>query len=293
MKKVKFFMTARNSNDRLSEKEPPFFSKQSNECLPVLEIDSDVTYQTIEGFGGAFTEAGGYNLSTLSQEKREEVIKSYFSPEVGLGYSLCRTHINSCDFSLGNYAYNNVPGDTKLKKFDISRDKKYLTPFIHDAMKVNCSNFKLIASPWSPPAWMKSNGKINNGGKLLNKYYDVWALYIAKYIEKYNTEGIDIWEITVQNEPDATQVWESCRYSAIEERDFIKEHLKPVLVKHNLDNVKIMIWDFNRDQIYERAKIILSDPKAASFIWGIGFHWYSGEQFKNVAKVYKIIRIKN
>ncbi|MHC5096700.1 MAG: glycoside hydrolase family 30 protein [Planctomycetota bacterium] len=283
---VKVVVTAKNTTDRLTEQEPIAFADVAIAMGETITIDESKTYQSITGFGGSFTEATAYTLSKLTPDKRAEVIKAYFDPKDGLGYTLCRTHINSADFSLGNYAYSEVDGDFELKHFDISRDKKWLIPMIKDAMAVEGSEFKLFSSPWSPPAWMKTNGQMNYGGQLKEECRDVWARYYARYIKEYAKEGITIWGLTVQNEPAATQTWDSCIYSAEEEGAFVRDHLGPTLEEEGLADVKIIVWDHNKDLIYERAEPILSDPEAAKYVWGVGFHWYSGDEFENLAKVH-------
>jgi glucosylceramidase len=221
-------------------------------------------------------------MSRLDAEKRREIARRYFHPAEGIGYSLCRTHMNSCDFSLGNYSCDDTDGDTELSRFSIERDKKYLIPFIREAGNVPAADFKLFASPWSPPAWMKTNRDMNNGGRLKPELRDAWARFYSRFTRAYEEEGIRLWGVTVQNEPNAVQTWDSCIYSAEEERDFVRDFLGPRLSRDGLD-VKIMIWDHNRDLIRERATTILSDPEAAKYVWGIGFHWYSGEEFENVS----------
>ncbi|MHC5214865.1 MAG: glycoside hydrolase family 30 protein [Planctomycetota bacterium] len=283
---VKVVVTAKNTTDRLTEQEPIAFADVAIAMGETITIDESKTYQSITGFGGSFTEATAYTLSKLTPDKRAEVIKAYFDPKDGLGYTLCRTHINSADFSLGNYAYSEVDGDFELKHFDISRDKKWLIPMIKDAMAVEGSEFKLFSSPWSPPAWMKTNGQMNYGGQLKEECRDVWARYYARYIKEYAKEGITIWGLTVQNEPAATQTWDSCIYSAEEEGAFVRDHLGPTLEEEGLADVKIIVWDHNKDLIYERAEPILSDPETAKYVWGVGFHWYSGDEFENLAKVH-------
>jgi len=248
----------------------------------------DVTYQEIEGFGGAFTEAAAVTLQTLPRQKQTEILNAYFNPKNGLGYSLCRTHINSCDFSLGNYAYADKPNDTTLSTFSIERDQKALIPMIQKARKIRGAEFKLFASPWSPPAWMKTNGMMNQGGKLKSKYAAVWAHYFVKYIKAYAEQGISLWGLTVQNEAKATQPWDSCVYTAEEERDFVRDHLGPVLRKNGLGHIKIMVWDHNKERVYERAQIALADKKAAQTIWGLAFHWYSGDHFDNLEMTHKM-----
>ena len=183
-----------------------------------------------------------------------------------------RTHINSCDFSFGNYAYCDVPDDMELKDFSISRDRKMLIPFIKDAIEKAKTPIQIMASPWSPPAWMKTNGQMNHGGKLKEEFRDAWASYYCKYINAYEKEGIPIWGISVQNEPDAKQPWESCIYTAEDERDFIRDYLGPALENRNLLDKKLIMWDHNRDIMVERARTVLSNPEAAKYVWGTGFH---------------------
>ena len=285
---VNIVLTAKGTKDRLCPKKPVMFSvMKPNESSAIIEINSSETFQEIVGFGGSFTESAAYALSKMSPKKRSEAIRAYFDLKEGLGYTLCRTHINSCDFSLGNYAYNEIDGDTELKHFDISRDKNLLIPLIKDAMAVSGTDIKLISSPWSPPAWMKTNGQMNHGGKLKPEYRNTWALYYAKYIKAYQGEGIDVWGITVQNEPAAVQVWDSCIWSAEEEGQFVRDHLGPTLHKEELEQIKILVWDHNKDIIFERIEPILSDPETAKYVWGVGFHWYSGDDFENLDKVHK------
>jgi glucosylceramidase len=213
---------------------------------------------------------------------RLAILQAYFSPDQGHGYTLCRTPINSCDFSLGNYAYTEVDGDARLEHFNIDRDLKSLIPMIREARQISGGNLKLFASPWSPPAWMKTNGEMNHGGKLRPEYREAWANYYVRYIREYAKEGIPIWGLTVQNEPEASQTWDSCLYTGEEERDFVRDWLGPALQAAGLGDVKLIIWDHNRDRMYERAKIVLDDPQAARYVWGVGFHWYCGDYFDNV-----------
>ncbi|WP_342746087.1 glycoside hydrolase family 30 protein [Paenibacillus donghaensis] len=257
-----------------------------------LELFPDQAYQSIMGFGGAFTEAAAYTLSRMSEDKRQEVIRRYFDPAEGLGYTLGRVHIHSCDFALGNYTYVE-DNDTELTSFDIAHDHKWVLPLIHDAAKVKGSPFTMLASPWSPPAWMKTNGEMNNGGKLRPEYREAWAMYYTKFIRAYEAEGVPIWGISVQNEPAAKQTWDSCEYTAEEERDFVKAYLGPIMEREGLDNVNIVIWDHNRDIIVERASTVLNDPEAAKYVWGTGVHWYVSEDFAQVGQVHELFPDKH
>ena len=280
------YLTARDQGAKL--KEVPIdavLSSTKPGDLASIRIDTRVKYQEIVGFGGAFTDSAGYVLKKMPAAKQEEILQAYFNPDKGLGYTLCRTHINSCDFSTENYAYDETPGDVELKNFSIERDRRSLIPMIKRAQEISHNGFKLFASPWSPPAWMKTNGEMNNGGSLKPEYRDAWARYFVRYLEDYAKEGIPVWGVTVQNEPAAKQSWDSCLYSGEEERDFVRDHLGPVLEKSGL-GTKIIIWDHNRDIMYERAKAVLDDPAAAKYVWGVGFHWYVADLFENVGRVH-------
>jgi glucosylceramidase len=288
---IKVFQTAKGTNDRLSEKPSLEFDEIPSERfndnrLSSIVLDANKKFQTILGFGGAFTEASAVTFYKLSPQKRQKIIEVYFDPDVGHGYTFCRTHINSCDFSLGNYAYVEVADDTNLTTFSIERDEQHLIPFIKEAQKISGENLRIFASPWSPPAWMKTTGKMNEGGKLRPEYRSIWARYYCLYIKAYREKRIPIWGITVQNEPEAAQRWDSCIYTAEEERDFVRDYLGPMLVQENLSDINIIIWDHNRNRIYERAKVVLDDPKAAQYVWGVGFHWYAGDNFDNLQLVH-------
>ncbi len=191
-----------------------------------IKILPEDKYQTITGFGGSFTESSAYLLNQLSKENRDLILKAYFGND-GARYSLTRTHINSCDFSLSNYSYAPVEDDKELTSFSIDEDRDDIIPMIKDAMAISEDGFKIIASPWTAPPWMKDNNHWV-GGELLPEYYDTWALFFSKYIEEYKKEGIDIWAVTVENEPLGNgNNWESMHYTAEEMAEFVKHHLGP------------------------------------------------------------------
>lgn len=284
--RMKVIQTAQGTSDRLSEVQSsqlqPDMNGTENE---LLNLYTDVKYQEIEGFGGAFTEAAAVTLARMSPEHQQEILQAYFHPERGIGYSLCRTHINSCDFSLGNYSYVDDHDET-LASFDIAHDQARLIPMIQCAMQVENASFRLLASPWSPPGWMKTNGQMNEGGELLPAFRQAWATYYAKYIHAYQNTGIPIWAVSVQNEAKAVQRWDSCVYTAEEERDFVKFHLGPTLEREGLSDVHILIWDHNKERVYERARTAFADADAAKYIWGTAFHWYSGDHFGGLDAVH-------
>lgn len=282
---IRLFLTARDGGYRLSE--------MSLASVPTdepdhrrIQVHSETIFQTLEGFGGAFTEAAAVTWLALSPARREELLRAYFDPEAGHGYTLCRVPMGSCDFALGNYAHVEAAGDVELATFSIARDRQAIIPFIQAAQQVAGHPIKLLASPWSPPAWMKSNRQMNGGGILLPECRRAWARCFVRFIQAYAEEDIPIWGITVQNEPMAAQPWDSCLYSAEAERDFVRDFLGPELAAAGLGEVKIIIWDHNRDQMVERSRVAFSDPEASRFIWGTGFHWYGEDCFDHVQEVH-------
>jgi glucosylceramidase len=262
-------------------------TKSSHAASPVrLWVDSKCRFQAIDGFGGAFTEAAATTWLKLSEAKQQQVLQAYFDAVQGHGYNMCRVHMNSCDFALGNYAHAPMNGDFALEHFSIDRDRQALLPMIKAAQRVAAVPIKLLVSPWSPPAWMKDSGQMNHGGKLKPECRSAWAQCFVRFIQAYEAEGVPVWGVSVQNEPEANQRWDSCLYTAEEERDFVRDHLGPALHHAGLANVRIVIWDHNRDAMVERASIVYSDPEAAKFVWGTGFHWYMEDHFDHVQLVH-------
>ena len=282
---ISVYVTSKDTGQKVEQVDLSHLLTTKSIESSTIKLNKNETRQEILGFGGAFTEASASVYNKLDTEKKGEIIKAYFG-EQGNDYSMARTHINSCDFSLGNYSYCDTPGDTELNDFSISRDKELLIPFVQDALDHAKTPIHILASPWSPPAWMKTNGQMNHGGKIKDEYRAAWASYFCKYINAYEKEGIPIWGISVQNEPAAKQRWDSCIYTAEEERDFIRDYLGPALESRNLLDKKVIIWDHNRDIMVERARTVLNDPEAAKYVWGTGFHWYNGDHFDAVQKVH-------
>jgi glucosylceramidase len=289
--RVRVFSTAENTTWRITLTDTLSLVDfgQPLETQPCVFVDPAKMFQTFVGIGGALTDASAEVFAKLPKDTQEAFLQSYFSREKGIGYSLARTNIHSCDFSSESYTYVREQ-DTALSSFSVAHDEQYRLPFIRKAIAAAGGKLTLFASPWSPPAWMKDNNDMLHGGKLLAKYDQAWANYYVKFIQSYQRRGIPIWGISVQNEPMAKQTWESCIYSAEEERDFIKRYLGPTMARAGYGHVKIIAWDHNRDLIYQRASTILADPEAAKYVWGIGFHWYEtwtggGNIFDNVQRV--------
>ncbi|MDP4207171.1 MAG: glycoside hydrolase family 30 beta sandwich domain-containing protein, partial [Bacteroidota bacterium] len=223
---------------------------------------------------------------------QKELLHAYYDREKGIGYSLIRTNIHSCDFSSESYTYVD-DRDTTLRSVNVAHDLQYRIPLIKKAIMQAGGEITLFASPWSPPAWMKDNNDMLHGGKLMPQYRQLWASYMAQFIKAYEIEGVPVWGLTVQNEPMAIQTWESCNYTAEEERDFVKLFLGPTLHREGLSDKKIIIWDHNRDLLYQRASIVLNDPEASKYVWGTGFHWYVRDVFDNVKRVKEAFPDKN
>jgi glucosylceramidase len=251
-----------------------------------LWVDTRRRFQTVLGFGGAITEAAATVWQGLSAEARDAVLRDCFCPHTGHGYTLVRVHMNSCDFSLGHYAHAAVPDDAALAHFSIERDRQSLLPMLRAAQAVAGRPLRVMLSPWSPPAWMKTNGQMADGGRLKPEWRAAWAQCFVQCIQAYEAEGVPIWAVSVQNEPEARQRWDSCLYSAEEERDFVRDHLGPALHAAGLAHVKLVVWDHNRDAMVERASVIYGDPQAARYVWGLGFHWYVEDHFEHVQQVH-------
>lgn len=244
-------------------------------------VHPSVSYQQILGMGGALTEAAAYTYARMSAEKRQQLLALFFGD--GNHYNFCRLHIQSCDFALGNYAYVDDAQDTGLDSFSIERDRKYIIPFVKAALGKN-SKIQFLASPWSPPAFMKTNGEMNHGGKLKKEYYQMWADMVARYVSAYRDEGIAIQRLTVQNEPAAVQTWDSCIFTGVEEAEFACRYLRPALDRAQHPDVKINVWDHNKEKILERAAENFSVEGAQDMIDGIAFHWYTGDHFDALAE---------
>lgn len=237
-----------------------------------VKLNPDKTFQTITGFGGAFTESSAYLLNKLSKKNRDTILKAYFSRE-GANYSLCRTHMNSCDFSLTNYSYTPTP-DKELRDFSIQEDKDDLIPMIKDAISTSQDGFKLFASPWTAPPWMKDNAHWV-GGKLLPEYYDAWALFFSKYLEAYKKEGIDIWGFTVENEPHGNgNNWESMHFTPEEMTNFVQHHLGPKLESDGYGDKIILGYDQNRAGLKEWVDVMFKDEASSRYFDGTAIHWY-------------------
>ncbi|CAK9083342.1 unnamed protein product [Durusdinium trenchii] len=230
------------------------------------------------GVGGSFTEASAVTWRKLTERRRQEIITAYFHPSSGLGFNLGRVPIGSCDSSLENWTCGDISeGDMDLKGFSLERYEEAILPMLQAAQKH--VNLKVLASPWSPPSWMKTVKSFNGEGHLRSDCRDAWAKHFVRFVKEMSLAGVPIWGVSVQNEPEAAQCWESCIYTAEEERTFVRDHLGPQLQKASPE-VKILVWDHNRDGMLERGAVMYDDPAAAEFVWGVAYHWYGDARYE-------------
>lgn len=292
-RKIAVYTTCDSTKTRLALTDHLVFgpSRQPLETEVSVFVNPEKTFQTFIGIGGAITDASAETFAKLSATKQAELLKAYYDPKDGIGYTLLRTTIHSSDFGSESYTYIKE-GDKDLKTFSIDRERRFRLPMLKAAIRTAGGKLTTYCSPWSPPAFMKSNNSMLRGGTLLPEYQQAWANYYVKYIRAMEKEGIPIWATSVQNEPMATQTWESCIFSAEAERDFLKNYLGPTLQKEGLGDKKIIVWDHNRDLMVHRAHTIFGDPEASKYAWGMGFHWYEtwtgfDPLYENVAAVHE------
>ena len=239
----------------------------------VIRIYEDEVITNYLGMGGAITPASAYNYSLLNEELKNNFINDCYSSN-GLNYNIGRIAIGSCDFSNTSYEYTNKKD---LSDFNIDEDRKYVIPMLRDIKTIK--DIDLIASPWSPPRFMKDNKRLTIGGKLKKKYYDLYSNYLCKYIDEYKNEGFNIAYLTIQNEPLTMQTWESCVFNLDEQKDFIYNHLLD-----KLNDTKILLFDHNKEDIFNIFKYLYQDNNN---IAGLAMHYYSGSHFNNIKLIRK------
>lgn len=284
MNEIKVIVTDSREGKYWEEKSAE--TKPQDDFIHVIKVYPELQEQTMEGFGGAFTEASAVCFDSLTEPAKQEFLEGYFG-ESGLKYNVGRIHMNSCDFALGNYTYVEE-GDTDLHTFDISHDRRQIIPLIKEAMKHHGEEeLSLLVSPWSPPAFMKTNGEMNHGGKLREECCGLWAEYYARFLGEARKEGLKIRYLTIQNEPEAVQTWDSCIYTAGEEGTFAAEYLIPALRKAGLDDIEVFIWDHNKENMYDRAKGSFAVPGCREGVRGVAVHWYTGDHFDGIRAVKK------
>ena len=299
----------------------------------VVNLYPGFAYQKIIGFGGAMTESAAYSLSLLPEDLRREALQAYFG-EDGNGYTLLRTHIDSCDFALGMYQAVD-DSDPELASFSLNRDRQYILPALKAAIATTDKPVSVLLTPWSPPAQWKTQPSILKtlqspedlqkllppelsaaqletahpilhalysmlkasmesgegirtcGGHLKPEYYASWAKYLVKYVQAYIAEGIPVRWLSIQNEAQAATPWDSCQWTAQEEKTFLREYLYPAMDKAGLTGqVGILFWDHNKENLVDRTVEML-DAQTRGMVAGAAFHWYSGDHFDAVRMVHE------
>lgn len=246
----------------------------------IINLHPEIQYETFEGFGGAVTDAAAYVYSLMSDEQKQQVARTYFDSEQ-MGYRLVRVHMDSCDFSTGMYEALSDEKDEALLGFSMERTERYILPMLEDMQRAAGQPLELMLSPWSPPAFMKTNGARKHGGSLKPEYYGRWAAYICRYIKEFQKRGFLVKRISLQNEPKAVQTWDSCVYTAEQEKEFLQNHMYPALQENGLSDVEVFIWDHNKERAYERTAAIV-DEETQNMVSGVACHWYSGDHFEDL-----------
>ena len=254
------------------------FKRDDGEENQVLNIYEDVSYQTLESFGGAITDAAGYVFSLMSPEQQDEMLEKYFA-EDEMRYERVRIHMDSCDFSTRMYEADPHESDAELENFSFADTERYILPLLEAAERKAGKKLKIMLSAWSPPAYMKTNGARKKGGSLKPEYRERWAEYLCRYIEEFKKRGFLIERMSVQNEPKAVQEWDSCVYTPKKKKIFLRDYLAPALKRHDFDDIELFIWDHNKERLYDRAREIL-DNTTEDLVTGVAFHWYSGDHFE-------------
>ena len=276
--KLNLITTTYKDNVKKTVNENITFIKDDERENELINLYPEVEYQQVEGFGGALTDSSGYVYSLMDDEQKKEMILNYFGKD-NMKYDLVRIPIDSCDFSLEHYEADSDEADENFNKFSFERVEKYIIPLLDDVEEKYEEKIEIMLSPWSPPVYMKTNGDRNYGGKLKKEYTKRWADYICRYIEEYRSRGYKVTKLTMQNEPKAVQTWDSCIYTAQEQKEFLKKYMWPALVEHKLDDIEIYIWDHNKERAFEWANTII-DEETDHMVAGIAFHWYSGDHFE-------------
>ena len=276
---IVIYASEKNAQEQFVCNTISFSEKKIDKTMQLLQVYTDIRDQTFQGFGGAFTQAAAETFFSMDEVDQGRVMDMLFGLE-GLDYTCGRVAVGACDFSEGNYAYS-VSEQTFLDDFSVACDEKQILPLLRLA-KQRYPQLRLLASPWSPPAWMKTTGEMCRGGRLRPECYDSYAEYLVRFLKAYEQAGVPIEYLTVQNEPEAVQTWESCLYTAEQEQQFIREHLMPALRRNGII-CKLLVWDHNKEKAFTRAHEIFSDASVRDMVAGIAFHWYSGDHFENIA----------
>ncbi|HEY0741557.1 MAG TPA: glycoside hydrolase family 30 beta sandwich domain-containing protein [Chryseosolibacter sp.] len=268
------WLTTGDQTSLLAQQKTNLF--EAKETASII-LDSTIKYQEIEGFGAALTGSSAYLINRkMSTASRNTLLNDLFHPENGIGISYLRMTIGASDFSLSDYTYNDMPAgqtDYPLTNFSIAKDKEDVVPVFKQILNLNPS-VRIMGSPWSAPAWMKTNGSLK-GGKLRTDAYSTYAQYFVKYIQEYKSNGIEIDAVTPQNEPlHFTASYPCMEMQPNEQLSFVRDNLGPAFAAAGIDT-RIIVYDHNWDNT-SYPITILNDPTASGYIAGSAFHAYAG-----------------
>uniref|UniRef100_A0A2I3S8B4 Glucosylceramidase n=1 Tax=Pan troglodytes TaxID=9598 RepID=A0A2I3S8B4_PANTR len=243
----------------------------------LLTLQPEQKFQKVKGFGGAMTDAAALNILALSPPAQNLLLKSYFSEE-GIGYNIIRVPMASCDFSIRTYTYADTPDDFQLHNFSLpEEDTKLKIPLIHRALQLAQRPVSLLASPWTSPTWLKTNGAVNGKGSLKGQpgdiYHQTWARYFVKFLDAYAEHKLQFWAVTAENEPSAGLLsgypFQCLGFTPEHQRDFIARDLGPTLANSTHHNVRLLMLDDQRLLLPHWAKVVLTDPEAAKYVHGL------------------------
>ena len=271
------YWLTRGDQSALLLKQPNLLFTTTANSNPTINIDTSITYQTVDGFGYTLTDGSAGLINQLSVLERNTLLKELFGRDSSsIDISYLRISIGASDLSTTVYSYDDMPSgqtDESLQNFSLRKDMSDVVPVLKQILAIN-PDIKILGSPWSPPAWMKDNNS-TKGGSLRPEYYSVYANYFVKYIQAMKAEGITIDAITPQNEPLNPDNNPSLYMTDTAEGNFIKNALGPAFLSAGL-TTKIQVWDHNCDHP-EYPMTILKDPGANPFVDGSAFHLYAGD----------------
>jgi glucosylceramidase len=277
---VKVWVTKADQS-KLLEAQPDISFAAAAQGDTVVDVNENNRYQQMDGFGGAMTDSSAWLLYTqMPEAQRKDLMSKLFSRTDGIGVSMLRVPMGASDLVHGPaYTYDDMPAgqaDPTLAHFSIEHDMAYIIPALQDAFKLN-PDLKIVANPWSPPAWMKTTDLLGNG-TLLPQYYAAWAQYFVKFVQAYKAQGVPVWSVTMQNEPHYEPgSYPGMRLEPADEATLAKTYLAPALKAAGLDT-KIMVWDHNWDNT-SYAIDVLADPAAKAVVAGTAWHCYAGSFF--------------
>ncbi len=259
---------------RFAEDSPLHWQPERGSSAEAIVVDPKQKFQEIMGFGASFTDAACYMFQQLPADRAKQLFRELFQPSE-MGFSVCRLCVGSSDYATQLYSFNEGPPDPEMRRFSIDHDREYILPMLKLGRSVNPDMF-LLATPWSPPGWMKAGGSML-GGSMRKSSFPAYARYLAKFIRAYADAGVAVNALSVQNEVDTDQDGKmpACLWGQEYEMQFIADHLGPLFAKEKI-GAKIWILDHNYS-LWGRAICELDDPQVNQYVDGVAWHGYVGE----------------